>query len=302
MPQAQDKAPAVYSMTGYAKVSRTIQDMNLELEMRSVNNRFLEVQMRLPRNLHSLETPLRNQIRGSLARGSVQCTISLSGGEKLPVPCGYQDSVVQGYLKVCEKIQQDHPEIKGDITLDRILEIPDLVQYEHADSNEELLAGELSSMMDEALTAMKDMRAKEGENLAEDMHQRLAVLDSSLSKVENLLPERIQKVKTRLQERIQLLMQDQELDEVRLIQEVSMLADRLDVSEEITRFRSHNQVFADALRNPGPHGKKLNFILQEMGREANTLATKSQEPEIAHLAVACKEEVETLREQVQNLE
>jgi len=273
-----------------------------EIEIRSVNNRFLETQLRLPRSLFALEVPLRNLIREKLHRGSVQCTVTVGSGEKMAAPDSYQPAIVRGLLQVCRKMQEDYPDIQGALTLDRILEIPDVIVWSDLLHEEEGLEFHLQSLMQEALQELQIMRAEEGANLRQDLLCRIKHLDELLDQVTAQLPGRIESVRDRMKERITQLLRDQEVDEVRLIQEVSLLADRLDISEEITRFRSHNQLFRQSLEDSGPHGKKLNFILQEMGREANTMGTKSQHPDIAHLAVACKEEVEMIREQVQNLE
>lgn len=288
-------------MTGYGRSDSTFADAPFSVEVRSVNGRFLETSVKLPKNLAHLETVVRSAVRAQINRGSVSCFISMTQGEKGNVPTGYNQALVIEYLRIAKLIQSEH-RIPGDVTIREILALPDLLQFTDGGDLSKELEAHLLAELDKALEALKNMRLQEGMNLAADLRSRIANLDHMLTQIAKLDPERITYWRDRFQARVQELMGESTLDPVRVLQEASVIADRLDITEEITRFKSHNQLFLKALDESANQGKKLNFILQEMGREANTLGTKCQTAAIASLAIALKDEIETIREQVQNIE
>lgn len=288
-------------MTGYGRSDSTFADSPFSIEVRSVNGRFLETSVKLPKNLAHLETVVRSAVRAQVSRGSVSCLISMSQGERGNIPVAYNQALVGEYLRIAREIQSQHG-IPGDISIKDVLALPDLFQFSDGGDISKALEAHLLAELDKALEALKAMRIQEGMNLSIDLRSRIQKLDSILDQIAVLDPERITYWRDRFQTRIQELMGDSALDPVRVLQEASVVADRLDISEEITRFKSHNLLFLQALDEPSNQGKKLNFILQEMGREANTLGTKCQTAAIASLAIALKDEIETIREQVQNIE
>jgi len=175
------------------------------------------------------------------------------------------------------------------------------LQFTDAGADNEVWEKHLKAELDKALDGVIAMREKEGANLAADLTKRVAHLEDVLAKVEVLDPQRIETWKVKFKERVDALMKDSEIDDVRLLQEACIMADKLDIHEEITRFHSHNKLFLDALKKGGAQGKNLGFILQEMGREANTLGTKCQSADIAALAIELKNEIECIREQSLNI-
>lgn len=293
----------VYSMTGYAKIESEFNGTSIEVELRSVNNRYLEIQVRSPRMLNAFESSFKEKIKEKLSRGSVNCNITIGSNDISTIPKGYNKEIVAGFVESCQQIKADfRPIIQGEINLSDVLKSVEALNFGESLEADDNLQKHLLNQLDLALDRMLQMRGTEGERLKNDLIERINLIELNLSKVASLLPKRIEAVKNKIKEKVEALMGDKELDELRLIQEVSILADKLDVSEEIIRFKSHNKLFNESICAPGPHGKKLNFILQEMGREANTLGTKSQFTEITHIAVAIKEEVEAIREQTMNLE
>lgn len=288
-------------MTGYGKRESTVNGVSCQIEIRSVNGRFLDISCRLPRHLASLENTVRTNIRARLARGSVTCNVVLGQGERDTVPVSYSEPMVREYVRLAREIQSKFG-LGGEIQIGQVLALPDLFSYSDSSAEGGELEAHILSEIDKALDAVIEMRLHEGNNLAQDLRARIHKIEGVLERIATLDPTRIQYWRDRFAERIKALMGESELDPVRVVQEASIIADRLDITEEITRFKSHNKLFVAALDDSANQGKKLNFILQEMGREANTLGTKCQSADIAALAILLKDEVETIREQVQNIE
>jgi len=291
----------ISSMTGYGRSDSSWHDAPFTVEVRSVNSRFLETTCKLPKRLAHLEALVRNTIRSQITRGSLTCQVIMGLGDKDTVPFSYNDRLVQETIRIAHEIQQKYG-ISGEISIQQILALPDLFQFSESGDDAKALEIHLVNEVSKALAAMQVMRIQEGTNLANDLRTRVQHLNEILDQVSQLDPGRIQYWRDRFTGRLRELMGDKGLDPLRVLQEASIIADRLDITEEITRFRSHNKLFLQALDEASNQGKKLNFILQEMGREANTLGTKCQTAEIAALAIALKDEVETIREQVQNIE
>ncbi len=292
---------SLFSMTGYGKSESDFNGMPCTVEVRSVNNRFLDIVSKLPKELAYLETEIKNLIKSKLARGSVNIFITLGGNETASIPSSYNKELVEAIVKIANDIQNTY-KINGEIRLEHLLNQPEIFSYKNDSSKEEALCKHILNETEKALDALIKMRKVEGDNLEKDLLKRLNVLDSTLDKIAVLDPLRIVSWKEKFQERLKALMGETEIDPARILQEASITADKLDINEEITRFKSHNLLFANAIKEGSSQGKKLNFILQEMGREANTLGTKCQDAEIQSLAILLKDEIESMREQVMNIE
>lgn len=292
---------SLFSMTGYGKSESDFNGMPCTVEVRSVNNRFLDIVSKLPKELAYLETEIKNLIKSKLARGSVNIFITLGGNEAASIPSSYNKELVEAIVRIANDIQNTY-KINGEIRLEHLLNQPEFFSYKNDSSKEEALCKHILNETEKALDALIKMRKVEGENLEKDLLKRLNVLDSTLDKIAHLDPLRIVSWKEKFQERLKALMGETEIDPARILQEASITADKLDINEEITRFKSHNLLFANAIKEGSSQGKKLNFILQEMGREANTLGTKCQDAEIQSLAILLKDEIESMREQVMNIE
>ena len=287
-------------MTGFGKSESFFQDAPCVIEVRSVNNRFLDISSKLPKNLAYLENSFKNQIKEKLVRGSVIFSITLGAGTGGNVPVSYNEQAVAKFVEITRALQSKYG-IAGEVKLEHILTLPEVLQFTDSGADSEALEKHLTTELNKALDQVNEMRAKEGAHLATDLTVRVNHLNDVLEKIEVLDPRRIENWKVKFRERINTLMKDSEIDDVRLLQEACIMADKLDIKEEITRFKSHNKLFLDALKEGGAQGKNLGFILQEMGREANTLGTKCQDAEIAALAIELKNEVECIREQSLNI-
>lgn len=291
---------SIISMTGFGKSESTLNGTTCVIEVRSVNSRFLEISSKIPKNFAYLENDFKAIIKDKLARGSVNFSITLGEGNVGNIPVCYNEAAIAKFVDITKAMQAKYG-ITGEINLEHVLTIPEVLQFTDAGADNEAWATHLKAELSKALDGVIAMREKEGANLAIDLEKRVNHLNAVLDKVEVLDPQRIETWKVKFRERINALMKDSEIDDVRLLQEACIMADKLDIHEEITRFRSHNKLFLDALKKGGAQGKNLGFILQEMGREANTLGTKCQSAEIAALAIELKNEIECIREQSLNI-
>lgn len=287
-------------MTGYGKDEFKLRGTQCTVEVRSVNSRFLEISCHLPKTFSHLEFSFKEEVKKFLSRGSVNLTVTLGDGEDGAIPSGYSRETVEAFLKIARDIQKEYG-LSGEPTLEQVLSLPNVLQYS-SESDQKETEELLKNSLDRALKALVLMREKEGLNLKSDLEARVRQMDSILDQVKALDPERIVEWKKKFEERMKKLVGEAGIDPIRVTQEASVIADRLDINEEITRFKSHNNLFLSALETGTNQGKKLTFILQEMGREANTLATKCQSARIAALAIQLKDSVETIREQTMNVE
>ena len=291
---------SIISMTGFGKSESTLNGTSCVIEVRSVNSRFLEISSKIPKNFAYLENDLKALVKDKLARGSVNMSITLGEGNVGNIPVCYNEAAISKFVEITKAMQAKYG-IAGDIKLEHVLSSPEVLQFTDVGADNEAWEKHLKAELSKALDGVIAMREKEGANLAADLEKRVNHLNAVLDKVEVLDPQRIEAWKVKFRERINALMKDSEIDDVRLLQEACIMADKLDIHEEITRVRSHNTLFLDALKKGGAQGKNLGFILQEMGREANTLGTKCQSAEIAALAIELKNEIECIREQSLNI-
>jgi uncharacterized protein (TIGR00255 family) len=292
----------ILSMTGFGRGEATKNSTTATSEVRSVNSRYLEVTTRLPRTVVLRENDIKELIRTKFVRGKINITVSIisenGGGSPLRVNKGAAKlyySLLNDLRKVV-KIQEK-------ISLTHLLQFPDVLEINGLDKGAEsewtLVKKSLINALDEAFK----MRELEGNELSKDLRQRIKSIESRIVKIEKLSGERVPEARSRLEERLRELLSDQSvIDERRLEMEIALMADKLDVTEECVRFRSHNKFFLSALNDAESPGRKLNFLTQEMNREANTMGAKADDSAISHLVVEIKEELEKIREQLQNIE
>ena len=228
-------------MTGYGRSDSSWRNTSFNVEVRSVNSRFLETSCKLPKNLAHLEAVVRNTVRTKVTRGSITVIINLGTGDKDSVPVAYNEKLVQEYLRVAREIQTRFS-LPGEVTINQVLTLPDLFQFNDSGNGAQEFETLLIQQLEIALDDLTKMRILEGKNLADDLRNRVHKLDAILEQIATLDPERIVYWRDRFQTRIQELMGESGLDPVRVLQEASIIADRLDITEEITRFKSHNQL------------------------------------------------------------
>lgn len=290
------------SMTGFGRGEASADGLRAEVEVRSVNSRYLEISSKLPRSLNTRENDLRELVRKKISRGKVNITCNLyrEGVEALPLKIN-ADAATAAYGLLTEL--QKNLGITGAITLEHILHFSEVLESDQTEGPDEAEWKVFRDALDAALDQLLAMRGNEGKQLSLDLQARMEALSEKVAQVERLSSERVPQERVRLQERVQqLLGKDFTVDQSRLELELALLADRLDVTEECVRLQSHIKFFLDAMEDHEPAGRRLNFLLQEMHREINTMGVKSNDAEISHIVVGVKEELERIREQIQNIE
>lgn len=292
-------ASLVTSMTGYGSGLAEGADVTVRVELRSVNSRFCDVQVRSPQSVQDLERGVKERIQKRIGRGKINATIDLQddrGGAQWPQ---LDEEMARNYIAQLQKLR-GLDEIDGEIELQHVSSLPGIFKAGAATEPTDLEAL-VTKALEGALDALTTMRADEGVALTRDLRDRIATLDRNLAEIRTAAASTRDQIEARLRERLEVLLRPGEVDENRLAMEVVLIAERSDITEEIVRFESHNQQFLATLDNGGEVGRRLNFLLQEINREANTISSKSTEIGVTHLVVEIKEEVERLREQVQNL-
>jgi len=289
------------SMTGFGRAELTGIGRSCNVEVRSVNHRFLDIKIKLPSRYAMLEERIRRTIGESYSRGHVNVVITPAGETEEGTHLQPNLSLARDYYNSLLTIKQELS-LDGTPDLAMLAGFKDMiVPVEIEEDLDELWFG-MEAALREALDNSRQMRANEGQNLKEDLLARLSLFGGTVDDIELSIPELIAKKETQLKERIAILIQGVEVDPMRLAQEVAIMADRSDVTEEIVRLRSHINQFQNFLELDEPIGRRLDFLLQEFLREINTLASKINDAAIAHKTVELKNELEKMREQVQNLE
>ncbi len=301
---------AIYSMTGFARVQARVaggeQDqLGYTLTIKSVNHRFLDLQFRLPSGLDGLEMELRKVLKENLVRGHADLTLSVDRSSQ--TKSGYNRELVAGYLSAFESAQKEH-KLAGKPDLNAALRLPGALQGEDRGTNNDTsaLAASVLEQMPVLLEQLKTMRAREGDSLAAILHGTLDRLAEATVSVAELRPEIEQRYQERLTQRLTAAT-GPDFNQQRVLEEVAVLVERSDISEELARMTTHIGHFRELLSAGGEVGKKLDFLLQEMNREANTLLSKTggvggKGTRITELGLAMKAEIEKAREQIQNVE
>lgn len=290
------------SMTGYGKAMVAGDDFSVSVDLKTVNNRFLDIHLRVGAELASLEPGIKKRITSRLTRGRVDVSVSLERTAQMVYELNRP--LIAGYVNALKQLQQDF-QIGGELDINVLARIPGALQPARNGIDERIVTA-LDAAVDQALDELERMREQEGEALKNELRDRVRKIESVVPTIESAAAGLAEAYRVRLQKRIGELLnrggQVVEIDPARLAQEVAYLADRSDVSEEMVRLRSHLTQFQEALDAPGETGKMLDFLLQELNREANTTLSKSTDLVIKEAGLAIKAEVEKLREQVQNVE
>jgi uncharacterized protein (TIGR00255 family) len=289
------------SMTGFGRAEITQSNKQFEVEIKTVNHRYLDINLRIPRNMGFLEEGLRQTIKQALKRGRIEVFVNFKDTSKEGAALVVNRLVLESYLD-CFREVEDTYKINNDITMTSLIKAVDIfVPAEKAD-DEAMLTSILIDATGKALENVKKMRASEGEKMRDDILMCCGKIEKYVQEVERRSPDVVLEYKEKLEKRLEELLGDVKIDENKIATEVGFLADRSCVAEETTRLNSHMQqlrCFCDAT---GPIGRKLDFLVQEMNREANTIGSKSNDLELTNIVVEIKSEIEKIREQVQNIE
>ena len=289
------------SMTGYGRGAASANGRSLLLELKSVNHRFLDLNFRLPRSFAALEDALRGEIGKRLHRGHVDVFVTYRNERPDRLRVVADAGLAKGYLAALRALAAE-TDLTAETTLRDIAAYPDVLRLEEAEEDEGTLRELVGKSVREALDGLAAMREKEGARLKADIETRLDAVSALNDQVAQRAPDVAREYRLRLQRLVQEALSSADVDESRLAQEVALFADRVNIDEEIARLRSHVGAMREALESQEPVGRRLDFIVQEMNREANTMGSKAQDAQLTRLVVDLKSEIEKIREQVQNIE
>ena len=294
----------IHSMTGFGRATREVAGIGLEVEARSVNHRHLDLRIRLPRALAEQEAQLKKRVQGMLSRGKVDVTLNLVMGIS-EAQLEIDEGIAAQYVDAAARLRAKH-DLGAALDVASLLTMPGVTRLVETELDAQTLWGPAEEAIDEAIAAMLAMRTAEGESLAAEFEGRLTTIVDLANRFQARSGEVVEVAKQRLHKRAEQIQREVGLtDEARLHQEIVIAADRLDITEELVRLRSHVDQFRETLKEAGPGapvGRRLDFLLQELGREANTVGSKANDAPLAQDVVELKTELERIREQVQNVE
>ncbi len=291
----------VKSMTGYGRAVETVNGREFTVEIRSVNNRYLDCTVKMPRIFSFAEDAVKQMVKSAVSRGKVDVFVSVNAEAASDVQVTLNKPVVEGYLNAMRQMVDEYG-VKDDISVTALARMPEVFLVEKPQADEEQLKADLLSVVKEALDNYNHMREVEGAALETDLRNRAATILNLVSQVEQASPQTVADYRKRLEEKMREVLDNKSIDESRILTEAAIFADKIAVDEETVRLRSHLEQMDTMLTNGGGVGRKLDFLLQEMNREANTTGSKCTDVKIARIVVDIKAELEKIREQTQNLE
>ena len=291
----------VKSMTGYGRAVETVNGREFTVELRSVNNRYLDCTVKLPRTLSFAEDAVKQAVKGAISRGKVDVFISMRSEGAQDVKITLNTAMVEGYLGAMRQMAGDYG-VRDDISVSLLSRMPDVFTVEKPDVDEEQLLSDLMSVVNKALASYDTMRTTEGKALENDLRSRGQTILELVAKVEAGSGQTVIDYRTRLENKLKEVLANTAIDESRILTEAAIFADKVAVDEETVRLRSHLDQMNNMLTTGGAIGRKLDFLLQEMNRESNTIGSKCSDVNLARIVVEIKAELEKIREQTQNIE
>ena len=291
----------IRSMTGFGRGSFSSHEKQINIEIKTVNHRFLDLSVKLPRMLACFEDRIRKGVQNRLQRGKVDVFVTYLELQKPSSQVNVDKGLAEAYLKTLRNIAQEY-EVKNDVTATTFLRIPEVITVTGGEMDEEQVWGEINSALEQSLDNLISMRETEGATLKENLLGMLDNIEKEMTVVKERAPLVPQEYKEKLETRLATLLQGDAVDPQRLAQEVAFFADKCSVDEEITRMYSHISQFRDILNKDDAVGRKLDFLVQEMNREANTTGSKANDITLTGSVLNIKAEIEKIREQIQNLE
>lgn len=291
----------IRSMTGYGRAEKTIDGRQIIVELRAVNNRYLDLNVKLPRVYSFAEEAVKATVKANVNRGKLDMFITINVTEDTSVKVALNKPVLEGYLNALRTIATEY-EVRDDTTVTSLSRMPDIFVVEKQEEDEQKLTEDIVSVVKEALLKFNSMREKEGTAMEQDLRSRAKTVLQLVEKVEARSPVTLAEYRARLTEKMQEVLENTNIDESRILQEAAIYADKIAVDEETVRLRSHLSQLDQMLTMGGAIGRKLDFLLQEFNREANTIGSKGNDIEQARTVVDLKAELEKIREQTQNIE
>ncbi|ADL12963.1 YicC/YloC family endoribonuclease [Acetohalobium arabaticum] len=291
------------SMTGYSQAQVEIEGYEIIVEIKSVNHKYQKIYLHIPDHFSPLEPKLKEIIKSRVGRGKVNYNLEIKNKEEAEVKVSINQTTATEYIDSLKRLK-DKFDLTGELNINLLTQFDDILEVEEIKQNVEGLWPEIKEATKEALVDFIEMREKEGNKLLADLAARAESIESLIEKIEDRIPEMVDKYKAKLEDRLEELLTDAEVNEERLANEVVIMADKSDVTEELVRLKSHIEQFEETLELDvaEPVGRKLDFIAQEMHREINTVGSKINDSEISNYVIDLKSEVDKIREQVRNVE
>ncbi len=291
----------IKSMTGFGRAVAELDGYVITVELKSVNHRYFEFSCRIPRQYGFLDDKIKSYINSKVSRGKIECFVGIDALNTEAAEVVVNNSLASAYIKALKELEESY-DLKNDYGASAISRFPDVLLVKKSEEDEEALWKMVKSVADKALENFINMRTAEGEKLRDDIYSRGQFILDCVKYIEERSPETVKEYNDKLVERVHELIGDVSLDEARIIQEVAIYADKVAVAEETVRLRSHIEQLNEFINSDEPVGRKMDFLVQEINREANTIGSKANDVSIARKVVDIKAEVEKIREQIQNIE
>ncbi|MDR0946965.1 MAG: YicC family protein [Ruminococcus sp.] len=286
------------SMTGFGSARMSIHDREITAEIKSVNNKFLEISVRTPRSYTFAEDKIKSYIQSSLSRGKIDVNINITSQSTSDIKISLNDGIITSYINALRSEKR----LNDDLSLSDLLRIPDAIVTEKSETDTDEVTADILETVAQALTGLSEMRQKEGQRLKNDIAARLNLIEDYVLSVEKISPDTTAKYREKLFKKLSEILADKNIDESRVLTEAAIFAEKTAVAEETVRLKSHINQYRTFLEAGEPIGRKADFLTQEMNREANTIGSKCQDIEVTKIVLDIKSEIEKIREQIQNVE
>lgn len=291
----------IKSMTGYGSAKGQTGGLEITVELKSVNNRYLDTSVRLPRSFLFAEDAVKSAVQAHISRGKVDVFVSIDTSLADDMTVKVNEPLLKGYIEAIRHISEEYS-LANDLTALSVSRFPDVLSVEKKDLDAEDISAALCEVTERALCDFDAMRLREGEKLRDDVLSRLETIDALVATVERESPKTVAEYRSRLEQKMAEVLGTAGIDESRILAEAALFADHIAVDEETVRLRSHMAQLRTMINGNSPTGRKIDFLIQEFNREANTIGSKCQNSDIAHVVVDLKSEIEKIREQIQNIE
>lgn len=291
----------IKSMTGYGSAKGTAAGLALSVELKSVNNRYLDVSVKLPRTLMFAEEPIRSAVSKHISRGKVDVFVTADASQSDTTEVRVNEPLLKGYIAALTDVYNKF-HLHDDMSIMNLCRLPDVLSTERRELDSDELTAGLLSILEEALTGYDAMREREGEKLRNDVLGRIEEIGRLTGIVEERAPQTVAEYRARLEQKLRETLEGLPVDDARVLTECAIFADRVAVDEETVRLRSHLSQLRTMAEGESPIGRKMDFLIQELNRESNTIGSKCQSADIARVVVDLKAEIEKIREQIQNVE
>jgi len=291
----------IKSMTGYGSAKGSSEKIEISVEVKSVNNRYLDSSIKIPRVYIAFEEPLKSIVSKYISRGKVDVFVSLDSSNADDVEIKLNKPLAQAYITTLREMSEEFGMVEKISVMD-LTRFPDVLRAEKSEADTTRLCADISDVLEEALVGFNKMREAEGEKLREDIKARLGQIELLSKMAEEISPRSVAEYQKKLETRMQEVLQSVNIDEARILTEAAIFADKVAINEEIVRLKSHIEQLSEMLKSNEPVGRKIDFIVQEFNREANTIGSKGNDSEMAKITVEMKAEIEKIREQAQNIE